>query len=374
MEYRWNIRIFLFQLTTTILSSKTGSLFFTRLSTTTSSSRIPTTPSGSPTTGIPTTTESHESRINAANEAIAEANEKHEQATTNANTASDASDAVDNIHSSLSTGTTTTDLTTTVISSRVKRQSETTTISPITDCANFESRYNELLDNLKELDDDKISYIKQLVTLLTNAVDDGIPCTEEEKASLKSSTEDKVADAKSKASEYKDAKEVEKQEAIAAVQAHHATIKESNEALALLGQSTIALVTSGFTVPPLTTTTTEGATTTVELTTTGAPTTTEGATTTGAPTTTEGVTTTGAPTTTEGVTTTGAPTTTEGVTTTGAATTTEGVTTTGAPTTTEAVTTTGAAMTTEGVTTAGADTTTGAATTTEGVTRYTQID
>ena len=305
----------MFQLTTTILSSKTGSLFFTRLSTTTSRSRAPTSPSGSPTTGAPTTTESHESRINAANEAIAEANEKHEQATTNANTASDASDAVDNIHSSLSTGTTTT-----VSSGRVKRQSETTTISPITDCANFESRYHEFLDNLKELHDDKISYTKQLVTLLTKAVEDGIPCTDEEKASVKSNTEHKVADAKSKASEYKVAKEVEQQEAIAAVQAHHATIKESNEALASLGQSTIALVTSGFTVPPLTTiaaTTSEGATTTVELTTTGAPTTTEGVTTTGAATTTEGVTTTGADTTA------GAATTTEGVTTTGAATTTE---------------------------------------------------
>merc|ERR1719507_79783 len=99
---------------------------------------------GQTTTASPGSTSNPEDRIEDANAKIAEANAKHTAATENANAANTASSTVDNIDSALNTATTTT-----ASSGRVKRQSVSTTVSPIGNCDDFDARYNELLDALK---------------------------------------------------------------------------------------------------------------------------------------------------------------------------------------------------------------------------------
>ena len=69
---------------------------------------------------------SPEATISAANSVITKANEAHAVATENANTASEASTAVDDIQASLS--------------ARIKRQSASTTVGPVSDCTDFGSR------------------------------------------------------------------------------------------------------------------------------------------------------------------------------------------------------------------------------------------
>merc|ERR1712110_1251814 len=101
--------------------------------------------------GDTTTASNPEERIEAANAEIEEANRAYAAANENANTANEATNTVDDINSALNTGTTTTDG-----SRRVKRQSETTTVSPIADCDDFGATYNQLLDELKDLSDDNI--------------------------------------------------------------------------------------------------------------------------------------------------------------------------------------------------------------------------
>merc|ERR1711874_435104 len=195
-----------------------------------------------------TTASDAEERIAAANEAIIAANAKHAEATANANTANDASSTVDDVNSALSTGTTTT----ASPIGRVKRQSESTTMPPIADCTDFDTRYNELLDALADLSDDNIDLIDQLATLVNNAVPtiDDI-CDDDAKAELKSNTADKVTAAQSKAEDYGDEKNEEIQEAIETVQAALAKIDDANAELVLQGKTTIAVVQPEFTVPAI---------------------------------------------------------------------------------------------------------------------------
>merc|ERR1711874_166167 len=209
------------------------------------------------TTASPGSTSNPEDRIAEANAAIEEANAKHAAATANANTANAASSTVDDVNSALSAGTTTTASPT----GRVKRQSESTTMPPIADCTEFDTRYNELLDALAVLSDDNIDLVNQLATLVNNAVPtiDDI-CDDDAKAELKSNTADKVTAAQSKAEDYGDEKNEEIQQAIESVQAALAKIDDANAELVLQGKTTIAVVQPEFTVPaiPIVTTTMAG--------------------------------------------------------------------------------------------------------------------
>merc|ERR1711953_1267111 len=188
-------------------------------------------PSSTPSTAGSTL--SPEDTIDAANAAITQASADHTRATENSNTASEASSAVDDIQSSLGT--------------RIKRQSESTTVGPVSDCNDFGSKYNLLLDELSNFSDNNVGLIKQLVAVLKSVVT--IPCTQSEKSSLKSTTASKVDSAKSKASSYKAEKEKEKEDAVKRVQAAQAQIVSSNQLLLDAGKQTKAPVTPSFTIP-----------------------------------------------------------------------------------------------------------------------------
>merc|ERR1711936_1491850 len=190
-------------------------------------------PSASSTPSTAGSTLSPEDTIDAANAAITQASADHTRATENSNTASEASSAVDDIQSSLST--------------RIKRQSESTTVGPVSDCNDFGSKYNLLLDELSNFSDNNVGLIKQLVAVLKSVVT--IPCTQSEKSSLKSTTASKVDSAKSKASSYKAEKEKEKDDAVKRVQAAQAQIVSSNQLLLDAGKQTKAPVTPSFTIP-----------------------------------------------------------------------------------------------------------------------------
>merc|ERR1711953_641986 len=190
-------------------------------------------PSESSTPSTAGSTLSPEDTIDAANAAITQASADHTRATENSNTASEASSAVDDIQSSLST--------------RIKRQSESTTVGPVSDCNDFGSKYNLLLDELSNFSDNNVGLIKQLVAVLKSVVT--IPCTQSEKSSLKSTTASKVDSAKSKASSYKAEKEKEKDDAVKRVQAAQAQIVSSNQLLLDAGKQTKAPVTPSFTIP-----------------------------------------------------------------------------------------------------------------------------
>merc|ERR1719400_2894973 len=189
----------------------------------------------SPGSTVPTsagTTLSPEDTISAANSVITQANAAHAVATENANTASEASAAVDEIQASLS--------------ARIKRQSASTTVGPVTDCADFGSKYNQLLTELSSFSDSNVGLIKQLVTVLKGATN---PCDKDGKAALKAQTESLVAAAKSKATEYKAAKEAEKEELVKKVQQAQADISQANNDLFNAGKPTAAVVTAAFSVP-----------------------------------------------------------------------------------------------------------------------------
>merc|ERR1719400_1592546 len=196
----------------------------------------------SPGSTVPTSagsTLSPEDTISAANSVITQANAAHAVATENANTASEASAAVDEIQASLS-------------ASRIKRQSASTTVGPVTDCADFGSKYNQLLTELSSFSDSNVGLIKQLVTVLKGATN---PCDATEKLALKTQTETKVAAAKSKATEYKAAKEAEKEELVKKVQQALADIEKANTDLTNAGKPTVAGVNAAFSVtttPPST--------------------------------------------------------------------------------------------------------------------------
>merc|ERR1711953_87357 len=190
-------------------------------------------PSASSTPSTAGSTLSPEDTIDAANAAITQASADHTRATENSNTASEASSAVDDIQSSLGT--------------RIKRQSESTTVGPVSDCNDFGSKYNLLLDELSNFSDNNVGLIKQLVAVLKSVVT--IPCTQSEKSSLKSTTASKVDSAKSKASSYKAEKEKEKEDAVKRVQAAQAQIVSLNQLLLDAGKQTKAPVTPSFTIP-----------------------------------------------------------------------------------------------------------------------------
>ena len=202
-------------------------------STDTSSSSSSTTPS--------LTTLSPEDRINSANEIISESNEAYTVAAENANTASSAVDSVDTINSALNTSTTTT-------SGRVRRQSESTTVSPVNGCSDFSTKYKQLLNELGSFSDSNVDLIKQLVTVLNNTLE-SIPCDEDEKTSLKSETEGDVEAAKSKANEYKAEKEEEMEELVVRIQEALALIEEANQELIDQNRPTIPGFTASFLLP-----------------------------------------------------------------------------------------------------------------------------
>ena len=207
-------------------------------STDTSSSSSSTTPSS--------TTLSPEDRINSANEIISESNEAYTVAAENANTASSAVDSVDTINSALNTSTTTT-------SGRVRRQSESTTVSPVNGCSDFSTKYKQLLNELGSFSDSNVDLIKQLVTVLNNTLE-SIPCDEDEKTSLKSETEGDVEAAKSKANEYKAEKEEEMEELVVRIQEALALIEEANQELIDQNRPTIPGFTASFLLPSTNTT------------------------------------------------------------------------------------------------------------------------
>merc|ERR1711953_388423 len=208
----------------------------------TGSSSVSTGPTGGPTlstgltspgsssgaSAVPTsagTTLSPEDTISKANSVITQANAAHAVATENANTASEASSAVDDIQASLS--------------ARIKRQAASTTVGPVSGCADFGTKYDQRLTELSNFSDNNAGLIKQLVTVLKNV--GTIPCTASEKSDLKASTETKVAAAKSKATAYKAEKEAEKEELVKKVQQAQADISQANQDLINANKPTVAV-------------------------------------------------------------------------------------------------------------------------------------
>ena len=106
-----------------------------------------------------------------------------------------------------------------------------------------------MLDTLAALTDDNISSVKQLVTVITNAVSSntGIPCTTVEKTSLKTSTSSKVTTAKEKVNNYKTEKDKEITDLHAVVKAQTELIETANNQLAASGQATIPADTIAYT-------------------------------------------------------------------------------------------------------------------------------
>ena len=221
------------------------------LSTTMTTSKTTTTPTkiGSSTTAEPPTTTTPSSpvdRIDAANAKIQEAIDKATTANRNKNAASEASRAVNIINSALETVTTTT-----ASSGRVKRQSGSSTVSPIGSCEDFTARYKQLLDELEIITDDNIDLIQQLVTVLTNSVQsvDGIPCSNQDKASLKSETQARLATLKDKSDDYIDDQNTKIVEAGAEVSAALVMIEAANEELIEQNKPTMTAVEPNFTFP-----------------------------------------------------------------------------------------------------------------------------
>merc|ERR1739842_283113 len=127
---------------------------------------------------------------------IAENNKEIEGETEKDTAASSASSVVDGISSALDTGR-----------KLVKRQSDSAStiasLASITQCPEFETKFKELLSNLKELDgdnaDDKIPMIKELVRILNEALPNiNTLCDKDAKKKMKEDTATDVQTAKEK--------------------------------------------------------------------------------------------------------------------------------------------------------------------------------
>merc|ERR1739838_1112042 len=197
-----------------------------------------------PTTDAPTGTTSAaatldpKAEIKKANEEIAENNKEIEGETEKDTAASSASSVVDGISSALDTGR-----------KLVKRQSDSaSTIAPlasITQCPEFETKFKELLSNLKELDgdnaDDKIPMIKELVRILNEALPNiNTLCDKVSKKKMKEDTATDVQTAKEKTTKYREKKKQKIKELVVKVQIAQHKIEESNQ----------VLVNNGFTKIP----------------------------------------------------------------------------------------------------------------------------
>ena len=101
---------------------------------------------------------------------------------------------------------------------------------------------------MENLTDDNINLIKQLVTVLSNSVTNGIPCNDQDKASLKTETETRVEQVKAKANDYIDDKNTKIAEAGAEVLAALDMIEAANEDLLEQNKSTIAAEEANFTL------------------------------------------------------------------------------------------------------------------------------
>ena len=78
----------------------------------------------------------------------------------------------------------------------------------ISNCDDFSTKYNHLLNNMTAITDDNVERIKQLTTALTNAIksNSGIPCDKEEKITILNSTSQKVDAAREKVKIYAEEK------------------------------------------------------------------------------------------------------------------------------------------------------------------------
>ena len=127
-------------------------------------------PTSSPSTGDSTVTQTAGStldpvsQINTSKKKIEDANTEIVEENNKSEAASSASSAVDSIARALEGSATTS-----ASSGRVKRQSESSIapIAGVSTCLQFDENFKTLLDNLKELDDDKIPLINELVRVLS---------------------------------------------------------------------------------------------------------------------------------------------------------------------------------------------------------------
>ena len=78
----------------------------------------------------------------------------------------------------------------------------------ISNCDDFSTKYNHLLNNMTAITDDNVERIKQLTTALTNAMksNSGIPCDKEEKITIFNNTSQKVDAAREKVKFYAEEK------------------------------------------------------------------------------------------------------------------------------------------------------------------------
>ena len=176
------------------------------------------------------------SQINTSKKKIEDANTEIVEENNKSEAASSASSAVDSIASALEGSATTT-----AISGRVKRQSESfiAPLAVVSTCLQFDENFRTLLDNLKELDDDKIPLINELVGVLSVHLPNVAICNAAEKAAIKAETASDVQTAKNKTDEYREKKEVKIKSLVELVEEEILLIESSNQILVNFGSTTI---------------------------------------------------------------------------------------------------------------------------------------
>ena len=87
---------------------------------------------------------------------------------------------------------------------RRRRRQTLAVVEPISNCDDFSTKYNHLLNNMTAITDDNIETVKQLTTALTNTLksNSGIPCDSQEKKIISDNTSKKVDAAKEKIEIY----------------------------------------------------------------------------------------------------------------------------------------------------------------------------
>ena len=176
------------------------------------------------------------SQINTSKKKIEDANTEIVEENNKSEAASSASSAVDSIARALEGSATTS-----ASSGRVKRQSESSIapIAGVSTCLQFDENFKTLLDNLKELDDDKIPLINELVRVLSVHLPNVAICNAAEKAAIKAETASDVQTAKNKTDEYREDKKDKIKSLVELIEVELLLIESSNQVLVNYGSTTI---------------------------------------------------------------------------------------------------------------------------------------
>ena len=128
-------------------------------------------------------------------------------------------------------------------SNRIRRQAGLRTLAPITSCSDFSSKYDLLLETCKDLKDEDINDVKELLEVLKEQIGNiNNICSKNEKQQILSRTKEKAETAKLGVNIYNNNKAKE-------INEKYEKIKEFNDELASKGESTVSI--SIVTIPVL---------------------------------------------------------------------------------------------------------------------------